>query len=479
MSSVPWGPPSTVRFALFAGPLALALSACASLPHLGAEPQLKPTTAYASDQSFAAIDAKWPADSWWTEYCDPQLNQLINEALEGSPDLEKAAARVRAADALAETAASTLGPHIGAAATVAEAKQSYQNGIPSAFVPHGWKDIGVAGAGLDWQVDFFGKNRALLASATSEAEAARAERAQARLTLATAVAATYADLAQLFSDRDAAEDALRIRADSENLIGQLAARGLETNAALERAKAGHAAAGAELAALDKSIGLTRNAIAALLGEGPDRGLRITRPAPGAIRALGLPANLAAGLVGRRPDVTAARLSAQAAASQVQVAKAEFYPNVNLVAFIGVESLGLNMLTKSGSSIGGVAPAVTLPIFNSGRLQGNYRGARARYDEAVAIYDETLTKALREVADAALSVRALGARLAMTREAAAASTQAYELARQRYARGLGNYLTVLTAEDDLIANRRAVADLETRGFALDIALVRALGGGFRA
>jgi NodT family efflux transporter outer membrane factor (OMF) lipoprotein len=198
-----------------------------------------------------------------------------------------------------------------------------------------------------------------------------------------------------------------------------------------------------------------------------------------IRAFGLPAQLEADLLGRRPDVIAARLSAEAAANRIKVAKAEFYPNVNLTAFIGLQSLGLNMLTKSGSGVGSVGPAITLPIFDSGRLQGNYRGARAQYDEAVASYDETLTKALQEVADSAVSARALDLRLGKSREALAASAKAYNLTRQRYAQGLGTYLDVLTAEDALISNRRAVADLETRAFTLDVALVRALGGGFHA
>lgn len=464
------------RIALLAG-AALSLSACAAIPQLGTEPQPKQTSAYSASQSFAAPAAEWPSDRWWTTYGDPQLSQLIDEALAGAPDLAKAQARVREADALAETAASTLGPHLTAVAAAAEAKQSYNNGIPPAFVPHGWKDIGLVGAGLDWQIDFFGKNRALLAAATSEAEAARAEEAQARLALSTAVAATYADLAQLYADRDAAEEALRVRSDSERLISARCAQGLETKAALERAHAGRARAEAELAALDESIGLTRNGIAALLGQGPDRGRQITRPAPGAIRAFGLPANLEAELIGRRPDVAAARLSAEAAAKRIKVAKADFYPNVNLMAFIGVQSLGLNMLTKAGSSLGGVGPAITLPIFDSGRLQGKYRGARAEYDEAVASYDQTLAKALQEVADSAVSARALDARLAKSREALASSTKAYDMARARYSQGLGTYLDVLTAEDDLIANRRAVADLETRAFTLDVALVHALGGGF--
>ena len=145
----------------------------------------------------------------------------------------------------------------------------------------------------------------------------------------------------------------------------------------------------------------------------------------------------------------------------------------------MQALGLDWLTRSGSDQGSIGPAVSLPIFDGGRLQGAYRGSRAEYDLAVASYDAVLVRALQETADAAASARALGGRLTASRQALAASRQAYDLAEARYRGGLMSYLDVLAAEDALIANRRAVADLESRAFSLDVALVKALGGGFRA
>ena len=469
----------TTTAALLAGTALFALSACAAIPDLGLPPLPKLVSDYGASRSLAAPAAEWPSDKWWTSYNDQQLGRLIEDALATSPDLAQAQARVRQAEAYAQEASASLGPHLDAVASVAEVKQSYNMGVPPALVPHGWQDTGSGALALNWQLDFFGKNRALLAAATSESEAARAEESAARLTLSTAIAASYADLDQLYADRDAAEDALRVRRDSEGLISQRASQGLETHAAEERAHAGRAAAEAELAALDEAIGLTKNRIAALIGQGPDRGLSITRPGPGAIRAFGLPANLQAELIGRRPDVVAARLTAEAEAKRIKAAKADFYPNVNLMGLIGLQSLGLNMLTKGGSSFGSVGPAITLPIFESGELQGAYRGARAKYDEAVATYDQTLVSALKDVADSAVSAKALDTHLAKSREALDAAQGAYDLTRQRYAKGLGTYLDVLTAEDALIANRRAVADLMTRAFTLDVALIRALGGGYHA
>lgn len=468
-----------IRLFLLASAAASAMG-CANLPDLGSAPQPKAAGSYAADQSFAAPQAiEWPQDRWWTAYGDPQLDTLVDEALAGSPDLAQAEARVRRAEAFAEQAGSALLPQIGAHGAVSAAKQSYNVGVPQEFVPQGWNGFGNVAATLDWQLDFFGRNRALLAAATSRAEAARAEAAAARLALSTAVASAYGDLAKLYADRDAAADAVRVRAQSEDLIKKKAARGLETEAALERARSGRAAAEAELEAVDEVIGLVRNGVAALLGQGPDRGLAIERPRPDAIRAFALPANLEADLVGRRPDIVAARLTAEAAAQRVKAAKADFYPNVNLTGAIGEQSLDIGKLAKSGSMFGAIGPAVSLPIFSAGRLEGAYRGAFADYEAAVATYDATVARAFKEVADSAVSAKALSARLAKSREALVASRRAYELMRMRYDRGLATYLDVLSAEDALIANRRTVADLETRAFILDVALIRALGGGYGA
>src|SRR5262249_55244066 len=157
---------------------------------------------------------------------------------------------------------------------------------------------------------------------------------------------------------------------------------------------------------DEALAQTRNRLAALVGAGPDRGLTITPRAGEALRAFGLPANLAANLIGRRPDIVAARWRAEAAAQRVGEARAAFYPNVNLAAFIGAESLGISNLTQSGSDIGSVAPALSLPIFDSGRLQAGLQRADAERDAAIDAYDATLTEALHDVADVAVSERAL-------------------------------------------------------------------------
>ncbi|PIB91789.1 efflux transporter outer membrane subunit [Caulobacter sp. FWC2] len=471
--------PNALRAAIASALLASSLGACAVIPATPLTQTLKAPSAYASANRLAAPSADWPGDQWWTAYGERQLNGLMDEALAGSPDL--AAAKARLAEAQAATAqarAATL-PSVTANGSYASVKQSYNNGIPAAFVPKGYNDSGRVALDFAWELDFFGKNRAALAAATSDAEAAKADAAEARLVLSTNIATAYADLAQLFADRDASQDAARIREQSASLTAERVANGLENQGAAEQSKARLASARADLAALDEQIGLTRNRLAALLGAGPDRGLAIARPAVGAVKAFGLPANLSADLIGRRPDVVAARLRAEAASQRIKQAKAQFYPAVNLSAYFGQQALGLDLLNNASSRIGSIGPAVSLPIFEGGALRANYRGAAADYDLAVASYNGTLAQALQDVADAAVSARALDVRLSESRAALQASTAAHGIAVQRYRGALSTYLDVLTAEDAMIANQRAVADLETRAFTLDVALVRALGGGFRA
>jgi NodT family efflux transporter outer membrane factor (OMF) lipoprotein len=196
-------------------------------------------------------------------------------------------------------------------------------------------------------------------------------------------------------------------------------------------------------------------------------------------ATGAPTNLALDLLGRRPDIVAARLRTEAAAKRVKVAKLDFYPNINLSAVAGLQSLGLSNLFDSGSSMANFGPAVSLPLFDGGRLAGRYRAADATYSEAVARYDATLINAFREVADALDSRRALDTRRSSTNEAASTADHAASLARLRYQKGIANLLQALAADDAALAARRASADLDARAHLLDIALTRALGGGFNA
>ena len=460
--------------------LATALAACASAPELGAEPQARAVSSIAADRSFATPDmSAWPEEGWWNSYGDPQLARLIAEGLDGSPDLNAAAARFRIAQGLAQAAGAPLLPSLDAEGRASFEKQSYNMSVPAQFVPKGWKDSGQAALNFSFDLDLWGRNRAALAAATSQAEAARIERDQARLMLTTGIAAAYADLARLCAERDVLAAAVDLRIATQRLVSDRVRAGLDTRAELKQADAAVPQASADLAATDESITMARNQLAALIGAGPDRGRGIIRPSLTSLHPAGLPAQVTTDLVGRRPDIAAARARVEAAASRVRVARADFYPAISLQALVGVQSLGLGSLARSGSTFGNAGPAVSLPIFHGGALKGQYRSARATYDEAIANYDGVVIAAYREVADAMTAQHATAERLTQLRQALADSEEAYAIATKRYEGGLSAYLDVLTAEEKMLQVRRAVANLNARIFAIDIALVRALGGGFAA
>ncbi|MDR6708766.1 MULTISPECIES: efflux transporter outer membrane subunit [unclassified Novosphingobium] len=469
-----WHP--TAALTLLAGSLL-------ATPALGATPLPSPApkapTMLASSQSLSDTQGQWPVDGWWRAYGDEQLSTLIAEGLQGATDLRVAQARYAAAAATVGDARGALLPRLSGNADGGLAKQSYNYLFPAAFAPKGWRETGQASLNLNWEIDFWGKNRAALRAAKADRSAAEAEAAASRLAVSTGIATAYADLAASYAEQDAAQEAAKIRAQTLALIEQRRDQGLENEGAVARARANLASAQGDLAAIDEQIALGRHRLAALIGAGPDRGLSIARPAVAHLASPGLPENIPAQLLGRRPDMVAARAHAEAAGERIKVARAAFYPNINLSALIGLQSLGLSNLVKSGSEYGSVGPAVTLPIFDGGRLTARKHGAEADYALAVAQYDGTLVHALQEIADAATSRQELTRRLSSAQAAQAAAQSAWDVANNRYRGGLATVLDVLVAEDSLIAARRATAALQTRAFALDVALVRALGGGFQA
>ncbi|MGW8188898.1 efflux transporter outer membrane subunit [Sphingomonas hankookensis] len=470
----------SLRQARRAAPLAvLFLSACASVPRLAESPAPRTPDSFAAERSFATTGASaWPAKNWWQGYGDAQLNALIAEGLVGSPDLAAATARIAQADGYARQAGAARLPTLGASGNVGLTKQSYNNGIPADFVPKGWNDTGRVQGELGFDLDLWGRNRAAYAAARSDAEAARLDLAQAQLTLSTNIADAYADLARLFAERAVAQAALQVRQQTAKLTADRVTNGLDTRAEEKQADAAVPAARADVAATDEAIALTRNRIAALLGKGPDRGLAITAPAA-TLPARGLPAGVTTDLIARRPDIVAARTRIEAEASRIKVARADFYPSFSLSAVFGLQSLGLSNLINGGSTAGSIGPAFNLPIFRGGELDGRYRVARGAFDAAVADYDRTVTAAYRAVADAVVSQRALATRLTESQRSLADAQAGYDVARLRYEGGLSRFTDVLVAQDRVLQARRIVADLQSRAFTLDIALVRALGGGFSA
>jgi NodT family efflux transporter outer membrane factor (OMF) lipoprotein len=466
-------------FAIAALASTLFLAGCASTNGLSSEASLRDANGLAAEKSLAAAPvaaAAWPRNNWWTAFNDPQLDALLDEALAESPTLRVAAARTRKALAFTEIAKAPLYPQVNGDLEITRQRTSEHGLTPP---PSGgrWGTLLQLQATLGWELDFWGKNRAAYESALGRAHAAEIDAAAAQLALSAAVAQAYVELQRAYLQLDVAQATLKEREQIYTLTRDRNAAGIDSRLELKQAEAALPATREQIAQLQETIGLTRNAIAALLGQGPDRGLAIARPAADALHTVALPSSVPAELLGRRPDIVAQRWRIEAAQKDIANAKAEFYPNVNLVAFIGLQSLGPAGFLSAASRMIGVGPAATLPIFEGGRLRGNLAGRNADYDIAVEQYNQLLADALREIVDQLTSWRSVEEQRRQQAQAIADAQEAYDLALLRYREGIGNYLQVLSAESPLLAQQSLDADLRARELEISIGLARALGGGF--
>lgn len=462
---------------------ALLLTGCASIPKLGKAPKVKDVHDYATAQSLAGNGSAWPGEGWWKSYGDPQLDQLMTEALAKAPDMAIAKARILSAAGSKQRAGAGLLPSVngfvgtGAGHLMRDQEIRQVTGRNDEFKD--WGDGGSSFLTIRYNIDIWGGYRAKLAAATSEAKAAIVDSHEAALTLTTSIAAAYANLSRLFEERQVLNRTLAVRSHVLELTQQRLGHGLDNVSTMQDASARLANAQADLTANQESIDLVRHQIAALMGAGPDRGMAITRPQSVKLRAVGLPDNAALDLLGRRPDIVAARLTAEAAGYRVKVAKTQFYPNVSLNGIVGYQTRALEHMATHGLALGAASAALNLPIFRGGSLSGQYREAWATYQEAVASYDKTLSQALQQVADAATSQKQLNLQLDQTVQALNHAELSYNVLANRYKSGLVTYIEVLQGEENVLTLRKAVADLRARAFQLDVSLIQALGGGFTA
>lgn len=457
----------------------VALAGCAS--HAGLAPQsaMRDPAGLAAARSLGGTPVQadaWPATDWWKAYNDPGLNALIDEALAGSPTLALAEARTRKALAAAAATQSALYPQVNAGGAYTRERFSANGLYPPPYAGT-WSSFQTLQLSLNWEIDFWGKNRAAYESALGKARASAIDAYAARLALSTAIAHAYVDMQRAYNQLDIEHKTLEQRQQIYNLTRDRNAAGIDSRLELKQAESALPATRERIAELEGVIGRSRNALAALLGEGPDRGLAIARPALDAHVAVALPTELPADLIGRRPDIAAQKARIEAARNDVDEAKAEFYPNVNLAAFIGLQSLGTSGFFEAASRTLGVGPAFSLPIFDAGRLRANLAGQDAAYDMAVDAYNQALADALRDVADQLVSFRSVDAQRAEQVQAVATAREAYDLALLRYREGLGNYLQVLSAEQPLLIQQALDVDLRARQLGLSIDLARALGGGY--
>jgi NodT family efflux transporter outer membrane factor (OMF) lipoprotein len=455
------------------------LAACASTGGLrpAAEPHRIDDHVLTRSLSGAPLSpAEFPARDWWRSLGDPQLDALIAEAVQGSPSLAAADARVRKAQAQAGLAEAERKPTLGAGAQYVVAQ--LPSGLAGDEIGGQLMHNAVLTLDFKWPLDVWGGKRADYLAALGQAHASEVEAQAARLALAANVARSYVALAQAFEGLDVAN---REAARSERLLGlsrQRVKAGIDSQLSMRNAEVSIATAKAQAEVAQQQIDSLRNAIAALLGASPDRGLAIERPRLLQAPAPGLPSVLPSELLGHRPDVVAARWRVEAAAQGIKSAKAKFKPSIDLSALVGLAATGFPGLFDNDALLGFGGPAISLPIFDGGRLRQNLASHDADYDLAVAGYDQTVVDGMRQVVDAVQAIRALDAQSASLEQAHVSAAAAMDLASKRYHAGLANQLDVLAVQKPLLQIEQQLVGVRAQRYAAAIDLDQALGGGLQ-
>ena len=376
----------------------LLIAGCAGLPAADPAPALR--APQASDFS-PGNDGRWPVASWWTEFNDPQLEALVNQALRNSPSMAMVQARITQANAQAHGVSANAGINLAADASVSRELYSANSFYPPPIAGSTLNNGSVA-LNLSYDVDWWGRNRDLLNAALGRSAAAEAEAAGAAASLSAAVANAYFQW-----------QALNARIQSQDKIEVQRKRLVELEA--RRVKTG-LTAGDSLTPLQADAALPRQTrvqletqrdqlyyqLKSLVGgeHFPENLHAQTLP----MAEGGLPVNLPLDLLARRADIAASRDRVQASLQEVEAARAEFYPDLNLSAFIGFTSLSMPSLFHGDSRTQGVTPALHLPLFDAGRLRANLESNRAEVELAVAQYDQTVQTAVGEVNDAAVKLK---------------------------------------------------------------------------
>ncbi|MFJ3482453.1 efflux transporter outer membrane subunit [Pseudomonas sp. NPDC090202] len=463
--------------------LTLLISGCIGTGGIAPQGTSLSPDALATDDAIkeAAKDAHWPDGQWWRAYGDDQLNHWIELAALGSPSLAIAAARVRQARAMAG---------------IAESAESLQINGDSTLKRHNWPTDQFYGPGelsntstwdnnasigLSYSLDLWGKDSNTTEEALDLAHMTAAEERQAQLELQDNIVRAYIQLSLNYAQRDIVENTLHQQTQILDLAQRRLKAGIGTHLEVSQAEAPLPETHRQIDGLDEAIALSRNQIAALAGKGPGAGASLQRPTLSLNTRLKLPSALPAELLGQRPDVVAARWRVAAQARGIDVAHAGFYPNVDLMGSLGYMATGGGMLEfltgkKFNYSFG---PAISLPIFDGGRLRGELGVASAGYDAAVGHYNQTLVTALKSISDQLIRRESMDKQQGFADQSVAAAQKTYDIALIAFQRGLTDYVNVLNAQTLLFRQQQIQQQVQAERLAVHAELVVALGGGLMA
>ncbi|TDV06782.1 MdtP family multidrug efflux transporter outer membrane subunit [Paraburkholderia caballeronis] len=477
--------PATPLRRLLVGPLAWVLSGCALIHHDSApRAPIAAENIRLADDIHLARDG-WPSARWWTVYGDAQLDALIDRALADAPTM--AIARTRVAQARSDVELVKAGTDLQVVALgLLDRQHVSANGFlgpyalddPAQGVSGPWYTSGIVGLGASLNVDLWGKQRAQVAAALGVRNARLAETAAVELELSADVAQIYYGIQTRYALLDLLGQSQQIAAFAIDAHDARAARGLEPHTAVETARGRQLAVAQQIVHTRGQVTQLRESLRALIGAGADDLPHIEPTSLPASRAA-LPSTLSYELLARRPDLQALRWYVQASFDRIDAAKAAFYPSFDIKAFFGVNALHLGELFTHASQQINVIPGLYLPVFDGGRLNANLGGARTASNMLIEQYNQAVLDAVRDVAITGSRLQDLDADAQLQAEKIGAVSFARDSAEAHYRRGLASQLAALEAREPVIAEQVTLLEIDGQRISQEIALAKALGGGYRA
>jgi len=471
----PRGPAWLVRRrgALLACAAAVTLAGCTLGPDYK-RPELSLTPVWRADLLDAADLAN---TDWWKAFGDPDLNRLIDSALDANLDLLLATYRIEEFDARLQVSRAPNYPQVGYSALAERQRFSEERPVGAGGLRPG---VGptlnnfTVGGNLNWEIDLWGKvrrsNEAALADLMSTQEARRG----VMLSVASSVAASYVQLLELDLRLAFAQQTLKSRRQALDLLDTKYRGGSATRLAVEQARADLEADAAEIPPIERDIAMLENALSGLLGRnaGP-----IPRRRLQALATPEMPQGVPADVLTRRPDVMAAEQDLIAANARIGVAKTQYFPNLSLAAALGLGADDPRWLWATTARTGFIGAALAGPIFSGGRIEGDIRQAEAVQKQKVVLFKQAVQTALREVEDALVSRAKSGEREAALERQVASLEELAKLARLRYEGGQSTLIEVLDTELKLYAAQGSQARGRRDTLLGLVAVYKAMGGGW--
>jgi multidrug efflux system outer membrane protein len=466
---------STLRSA-FVGLAACGLVACSLGPHYE-RPDIPPPDAWRDPHQ--ATSAQWPSSDWWTSFNSPALNELMKQAQTANDDIAAAIARIQQADAQARIAGAPLLPSLGLDASGTRERAAQPTLTPTGTVTAVPKTFNTFAAGLtaSYELDFWGKNRALRNAARAAAVASRYDRATVELTVMQGVASTYFQALELRDRLKVAHDDLVSARDTLKGLQLEAQVGTVTALDVAQQQTTVATLEAAIPPLNQQFGQTLNALAILVGQEPEA-VDVTSGTLADLAEPQVQPGMPSELLARRPDVAQAEAQLVAANANIAAARAAFFPTISLTADGGFASASLSKLFNPVSRVWSATAGVTQPIFQGGALVGEYQLNKGRYAELLADYHKAVISAFGNVEDALVSVQQTADQLQRQQEAVATARHAYELTQAQFHAGVINILVVLSTETALFTAEDTLVQVKYSHLNSLIALFSALGGGWQ-